>query len=192
MGAPRLLWLFNYNDQVCERGRKGLSRGRVLVRRDGAAEARSDAAEEASGHPGDRGFGDRRRSRIPGLGGVRPAAIPRGGLRLRPLESGKYRHRRGDDYEHRTTEHELWARGVSRTRWRPRLCGRAERRWRPDGEVRDRRPVPNNPPPPTIYDQRRPSGIRSGTSVSVPVDAAVDRHDPGIRVPLCRTALPRL
>src|SRR6266705_198239 len=27
MGAPRMLWLFNYNDQVCERGRKGLSRG---------------------------------------------------------------------------------------------------------------------------------------------------------------------
>src|SRR5207244_12349197 len=30
MGAPRMLWLFNYNDQVCERGRKGLSRGEFL------------------------------------------------------------------------------------------------------------------------------------------------------------------
>src|SRR5436309_13516417 len=30
MGAPGLLWLFNYNDQVCERGRKGLSRGEFL------------------------------------------------------------------------------------------------------------------------------------------------------------------
>src|SRR2546429_44840 len=31
MGAPRLLWLFNYNDQVCERGRKGLSRREFLA-----------------------------------------------------------------------------------------------------------------------------------------------------------------
>src|SRR5207244_8676804 len=30
MSAPRMLWLFNYNDQVCERGRKGLSRGECL------------------------------------------------------------------------------------------------------------------------------------------------------------------
>src|SRR3989454_1599027 len=30
MGAPRMLWLFNYNDQVCERGGKGLSRGEFL------------------------------------------------------------------------------------------------------------------------------------------------------------------
>src|SRR5437899_5403905 len=32
MGAPRMLWLFNYNDQVCERGRKGVSRGEFSPR----------------------------------------------------------------------------------------------------------------------------------------------------------------
>src|SRR3989454_12698288 len=29
-GPFHVLWLFNYNDQVCERGRKGLSRGEFL------------------------------------------------------------------------------------------------------------------------------------------------------------------
>src|SRR5439155_1000079 len=29
---PMLLWLFNYNDRICERGRKGLSRGEFSPR----------------------------------------------------------------------------------------------------------------------------------------------------------------